>query len=121
MAGLRAVIRGPDDVVTVATTTADPAYRNLLWRCEGCGEVHACQVAGKPQRAVWTWNGSTTKPTLSPSVLKVPQHDTGGRRCHSFVREGVVEFLADCDHHLAGKKVPMKPELADIFAEEFGA
>ena len=67
---------------------------------------------GEPQ---WTWNGSLSKPTLSPSILKQPIPDAGQRRCHSFVREGVVEFLGDCDHELAGKKVPMTPELADPF------
>ena len=109
--------RAPDDVVTVATSSSDPAYRCLLWRCAGCREIHACQVAGKPQQPTWTWNGSTTKPTLSPSVLKRPESTESGKRCHSFVREGVVEFLADCDHELVGQKVPMTPELADPFRE----
>jgi len=92
--------RAPDDVVTVARNSSDSAYRCLMWRCAGCREIHCCQVAGKPQQAIWAWNGSTTKPTLSPSVLKRPEYSESGKRCHSFVREGVVEFLADSDHEL---------------------
>jgi hypothetical protein len=31
-------------------------------------------------------------------------------RCHSFVRAGMIEFLSDCTHELAGKTVPI-PDL----------
>ncbi|MGC4033677.1 MAG: hypothetical protein QM754_18485 [Tepidisphaeraceae bacterium] len=30
-------------------------------------------------------------------------------RCHSFVRDGQIEFLGDCTHELAGKTVPLEP------------
>lgn len=30
------------------------------------------------------------------------------RRCHSFVRAGNIEFLADCSHELAGKTVALE-------------
>lgn len=29
--------------------------------------------------------------------------------CHSFVRDGQIEFLADCTHGLAGQTVPLLP------------
>lgn len=29
--------------------------------------------------------------------------------CHSFVRDGRIEFLGDCTHELAGKSVALEP------------
>ncbi len=37
----------------------------------------------------WTWNGSTTAPTLRPSVLTTA-HDY---RCHSWINDGAAQFL----------------------------
>lgn len=96
----------PSDVVTVVTgSESDPHSGALMWRCPGCGEIHCCPVVGKKG---WAWNGSTTRPTLAPSVR--------GPRCHSFVENGVVRFLADCEHDLRGQAIPMLPEHADPFA-----
>lgn len=47
----------------------------------------------------WTWNGDTEKPTLTPSILA----NDGSTVCHSFVTDGIVEFLTDCTHDSAGK------------------
>lgn len=51
----------------------------------------------------WTWNGSIDAPTLRPSVL------TSGRdfRCHSWINNGVAQFLEDCSHSLRGQTVPL--------------
>lgn len=61
---------------------------------------------------VWGWNGSMESPTLTPSVLVYPHKGTPGvfndqPRCHTFVRDGKIEFLADCEHALAGQTVPI--------------
>ncbi|MCZ4340562.1 hypothetical protein O4H52_03015 [Sphingomonadaceae bacterium G21617-S1] len=42
------------------------------------------------------------------------QIDEDGHRappavCHSFVRNGQIEFLSDCTHALAGQTVPLPP------------
>jgi hypothetical protein len=35
-----------------------------------------------------------------------PNHiDPKQRRCHSFLKDGVWEYLADCSHDMAGQKV----------------
>ena len=52
----------------------------------------------------WTWNGDTEKPTLKPSILTT-RYD--GKRCHSFVGDGNVQFLADCSHEFAGQTLPL--------------
>lgn len=81
---------------------------------------------------VWSFNGDLERPTLSPSILSrsghyVPGHtgqcwctpDPDGEDwgfkcgvCHSFVREGRIEFLSDCTHVLAGQTVDL-PEISD--------
>lgn len=78
--------------------------------CPGCSQYdepgstfHSTHVFD----STWTYNGAGDKPTVSPSIL-VTGHD--GKRCHSFVREGRIEFLSDCSHALAGKTVEL-PEI----------
>ncbi len=81
----------------------------LWFFCPGCLEAHAVMVAGPGS---WKWNGSLDKPTLEPSVLV----NLGeGRRCHSFVKEGRIQFLGDCTHELAGKVADL-PELPEWLA-----
>lgn len=94
-----------------------------LW-CPACEELHRIEIQS-PERA-WQWDGSRAKPTISPSILVTgvqwapgehfhkANHDgvaPGGQiRCHSFVRNGVWEYLADSTHSFAGRKdVPMEP------------
>lgn len=55
----------------------------------------------------WTYNGDGDKPTVNPSIL-LTSYD--GHRCHSFIREGRIEFLSDCTHALAGHTVEL-PEI----------
>lgn len=118
-------------IVTGKGKHAEDLY--LMWRCVGCEEVHNIQVGGGKASRCWTWDGSKTNPTITPSILKrqcemtVTQRRTSEsfkdamitiqRRCHSFVTLGVVRFLSDCDHELAGQKVRMLPENANPFEE----
>lgn len=69
------------------------------FQCPGCGNLH-----GFDSR--WTWNGDEEKPTISPSIL-VYQNDPT-KRCHSFVRDGMIQFLSDCGHALVGQTVPLE-------------
>lgn len=75
--------------------------------------LHGVNVARENQPK-WSWDGDTVSPTFSPSILV--QGDFGDERksltCHSFVRNGNIEFLGDCSHALAGQTVPM-PKLTD--------
>lgn len=102
---------------------------HLGFWCPGCEEMHVLSPG-------WTFDGNYERPTFSPSVLvtsgcKCPQYKPGescwctynanevkeGRppapfvcsRCHSFVRNGEIQFLADCTHKLVGKTVPLRP------------
>jgi Family of unknown function (DUF6527) len=95
----------------------------LLYRCP-CGDTHAINANR------WAFNGDIERPTFSPSVLVTTGHFVPKERsdgscwctynaehpgelvfgcylCHSFVRDGMVQFLGDCSHALAGQVVPL--------------
>lgn len=78
----------------------------LLFTCPGCEMSHGVQVQ-PDQRPRWDWNGSMDKPTFSPSIRVAWYHGDQQFVCHSFVRDGDIEFLSDCTHALAGKTVPI--------------
>jgi hypothetical protein len=35
------------------------------------------------------------------------EHEYHQPRCHSFVREGKIEYLGDCEHYLQGQTVEL--------------
>lgn len=58
------------------------------------------------------WNIQKWNPlTISPSVLVTlsTRHGQIVERCHLFIRDGNLQFLSDCTHHLRGQTVPMVP------------
>lgn len=73
--------------------------------CPGCGNAHAVTVNGRKNDcgATWQWNGSMDKPTFHPSIHC--NRDMPELCCHSFVRDGVIQFLGDCYHSLKGQTV----------------
>ncbi|HWK13245.1 MAG TPA: DUF6527 family protein [Rhizobiaceae bacterium] len=101
--------------------------------CPGCKELH--QVRVRPAESPsWDFDGNYDRPTFSPSILVrsghfVPGHKPGDscwctycaeddaagtpgfscKQCHSFVRDGHIQFLGDCSHALAGQTVPLQP------------
>lgn len=100
-------------------------YRFMFW-CPGCEDTH---IVGNQ----WIFDGNYDSPTISPSLLVtsghyIAEHQAGRpcwctyyaenpdkpkvfkcERCHSFIRNGMIEFLSDCTHALAGKVVPIPP------------
>jgi hypothetical protein len=68
-------------------------------------------AAGKPH---WTFDGNLERPTLAPSILSRSEYGEARevRICHSFVRDGRIEFLGDCTHALAGQTVDL-PEIGE--------
>ena len=105
--------------------------RVAFW-CPGCGEAHQVTVGAGLARPRWDFNGDGDRPTFSPSILVRGTRDdlsdeewvallgrTAGEReamvadrrtsfvCHSYVREGRIQFLGDCTHALAGQTVEL--------------
>lgn len=83
-----------------------------VFHCPGCDRAHTVRVAGA---GAWGWNDDVEHPTLTPSVLVTYNGQDAGidgappAVCHSFVRDGLIQFLADCTHSLAGQTVPVGP------------
>lgn len=92
-----------------------------VFRCPGCRENHYFDQG-------WSFNGDLDKPTISPSLLVRSGHYIDGFsksgqcwctwrgpdgkpapfkcfQCHSFVRDGMIQFLDDCTHELKGQTV----------------
>lgn len=108
---------------------------NLGIYCPACKYHHHVNVDGRaPAGKSWHWNGDLDHVTLEPSLLcrsidlarmseadeaeyirQTKEHGTEWvlthspfrTVCHSFVRNGQIQYLADCTHHLAGLTVPI--------------
>lgn len=86
-------------------TKSEPT--GYLMFCPACETHHFFRVPG------WYFNGDMEAPTFSPSIIVRggPALDDGSDRvCHSFVRNGKIEYLADCTHAMAGQTVEI-PDL----------
>lgn len=105
--------------------------------CPGCKDTHTIPFKPHPNpeyrgSAVWGFNNDVNSPTFTPSLLvrsgHYAYHSSGDHSscwctynkehaddpapftcyiCHSFIRDGNIQFLSDCTHHLAGKTVPL--------------
>lgn len=79
--------------------------------CPGCKSSHTIHTSS----GGWLFNGSLEKPTFTPSILvstkAYPDAEEGfeefrtAQVCHSFVTNGLIQFLGDCTHSLAGQTV----------------
>jgi hypothetical protein len=87
----------------------EAADGTLMFFCPGCGEHHGIN-------RTWQFNEDFENPTISPSIrvstLDKPEH-ASRTICHSFVREGKIQFLSDCVHSLAGQTVDL-PDIDSI-------
>lgn len=89
-----------------------------MFECPGCKEHHAVHVT-EPNSlgAIWKFNDDMEQPTFSPSLLQKFQRTNYPKQvCHLFVRDGICEFLGDCTHELAGKKIPL-PDIEERIDE----
>jgi hypothetical protein len=92
--------------------------------CPGCQCGHRFNH-GAPQGPNWDFNGDMVRPTINPSLLvtgtqKITDEEhrrimAGEQvtprplRCHSWIRDGNIQFLDDCTHELRNKTVPLAP------------
>lgn len=65
------------------TVAIDADGRSLLFSCPcGCGAVGHLDLEPGRGRPTWSWNGSRTAPTLTPSILQLEC------RWHGWLRNG---------------------------------
>jgi hypothetical protein len=108
--------------------------RGIHYWCQGCRSLHGVVIDGP---GAWGFNGDYEKPTFTPSVLTTgnryeideageadtskPVRDGEGALvklvCHTFITDGMVHFLGDCGHELAGQTLPLPP-LPDWLKDE---
>lgn len=99
--------------------------QGLHFVCPGCNDLHSISYGN----GRWQWNENLELPTISPSILVRTGHHAGGSAaetgqcwcnfeertgektrfkcgvCHSFVNNGMIQFLGDCTHALANQTV----------------
>lgn len=77
-------------------------HTQYLYNCPGCKHKHAFGLKNKGGNH--DFNMDLEKPTISPSLL---QNFTPGVICHSFIKDGRIQFLNDCTHRLKGKTIEL--------------
>jgi hypothetical protein len=95
-----------------ATENARIGDYDYVFDCPGCGYSHGIFIKKEGYSGpTWEFNGDMDKPTINPSINhtmmsgKVLMH-----RCHSFVKNGKIQYLSDCTHKLVGQTVEL-PEI----------
>lgn len=84
---------------------ADPGIGWYMFHCPGCNTTHSFWTSS-PDHPNWNFNNNLENPTISPSH-RVSMSE--GTICHSFIKDGNIQFLNDSKHHLAGKTVELPP------------
>lgn len=82
-----------------AITKDGQPYGWCVW-CPACDLAH--------HFSDWVFNGDHEKPTFSPSMLVTWTYGEARtpKRCHSFLVDGIWQYLSDCTHDKAGQHVP---------------
>lgn len=71
----------------------------LLW-CPACADIVMIDDG-------WTYNGNPDAPTFTPSLLTSVGFTDRRYVCHSFITDGVWQYLADSTHPHAGRSLPV--------------
>jgi hypothetical protein len=91
-------------------SVSDKGYAGFS--CPGCGYHHRIRVKINGQallpEPVWDWNGNEDLPTVMPSInFSATDSDGKDVRCHSFVKDGKIQFRGDCTHALVNQTVDL--------------
>lgn len=94
-----------------------------IFFCPGCKETHSIWTENEGYKhPIWKFNHDVNNPTVSPSIkVTYPANINAEeefkewrteRICHSFIRDGKIQFLEDCTHDLKNKTVEL-PEIEE--------
>lgn len=81
-------------IKTYEVINQDDSHYAWLVKCPACEAPHSFDKR-------WEFDGNHENPTFNPSML-VRGNNTV---CHSYLRNGVWEYLADCTHTMKSKMV----------------
>ena len=87
-----------------ALTDTSGNHSGYVIECPACDYWHMFDSR-------WSFNGDFENPTFDPSMMVNANREVG-IRCHSFVRDGNIQFLDDCDHELRNQTVPL-PQISE--------
>ena len=65
--------------------------------CSACREYHIFDDS-------WKFNNDMEKPTFSPSLIYPNRKN---KKCHLWIKDGMITYFKDCNHSLAGFEMPM--------------
>ena len=88
-------------------------WASQVWHfCPACNEIHQFAIE-KPfsNGHKWTFDGNVDRPTFGPSMNIVIGPDETGKKtiCHYWLKNGQLQYLADCTHALRGMTLPLPP------------
>ena len=87
---------------------AEEAYKGAYsFFCPGCQTTHVVWTDKNDNIPTWDFNGDIESPTVSPSIKVVMPIKDKENICHSFIRNGQIEYLNDCTHELRGKTIDL--------------
>ena len=92
------------DLIIRSSSTDKIQSEGVAIYCPACN-THHLFVKGR-----WNFNGDYEKPTFSPSMLVKGgpcNKDGSDRICHSFVKDGKIQYLSDCTHKYVGKTIDL--------------
>ena len=97
---------------------------SLAALCPACDFEHSFNVdlvghsKWRADSPLWGFDGNYEAPTFNPSMLANRNRSFEHHPiCHSWLKDGVWEFLADSTHGMAGQRVPMIPPEPDATFE----
>lgn len=79
---------------------------DYVFFCPGCGYGHRFVTEPPGIPGIWQFNNDFEKPTVNPSILVF--QDDPSKRCHLFIKDGMIQFLGDCFHKLKNQTVPLE-------------
>jgi len=103
------------------------SYFDLMFYCLRCEMHHGLIIRDvdesrltekdkkqyeKNKKPKWSFNGNFELPTFTPSINVLDEEDN--TICHSFIKDGKIQYLPDCKHSLAGKTINL-PDLDKDF------
>jgi hypothetical protein len=77
-----------------------------LFYCPACECAHRIQ-SDKTKTPCWEFNNDLDNPTVSPSI-RVRHYSNKLKKklnCHTFVKNGQIQYCSDCNHKFKNKTV----------------